>query len=81
MFDFLGDVLSSEAGNSIPILAIIYALLSSMNSVGVSVYQEHLFKVQIMEACTIKNLDLTFNQIRVTCTIRHLTKSRQDEVF
>ena len=45
MFVSLGDVLSSEAGNSIPLLAIIYAALSSMNSVGVSVYQEQLFKV------------------------------------
>ena len=44
-----GDVLSSEAGNSIPLLAIIYAAVSSLNSVGVSVYQEQLFKVnQIM---------------------------------
>ena len=48
MFDFLGDVLSSEAGNSIPLLAIIYAALSSMNSVGVSVYQEQLFKVNML---------------------------------
>ena len=47
MFVFLGDVLSSEAGNSIPLLAIIYAALSSMNSVGVSVYQEQLFKVNM----------------------------------
>ena len=48
MFVFLGDVLSSEAGNSIPLLAIIYAALSSMNSVGVSVYQEQLFKVNML---------------------------------
>ena len=48
MFVFPGDVLSSEAGNSIPLLAIIYAALSSMNSVGVSVYQEQLFKVNML---------------------------------
>ena len=41
----LGDLLSSEAGNVIPLMAIVYAVVSSLNSVGVSVYQEQLFKV------------------------------------
>ena len=45
LYIFSGDVLSSEAGNTIPLLAIIYAAVSSLNSVGVSVYQEQLFKV------------------------------------
>ena len=40
-----GDILSSEVANVIPPLAIFYALISSMNSVGVSIYQEQLFKV------------------------------------
>ena len=41
----LGDLLSSEGGNVIPLMAIVYAVVSSLNSVGVSVYQEQLFKV------------------------------------
>ena len=41
----LGDLLSSDGGNSIPVLAIVFAVVSSFNSVGVSVYQEQLFKV------------------------------------
>ena len=32
-------------GNFIPLLAIIYAAISSINSVGVSIYQEYLYKV------------------------------------
>jgi len=40
----LGDLLSSDGGNSIPVLAIVFAVVSSFNSVGVSVYQEQLFK-------------------------------------
>ena len=42
---YLGDLLSSDGGNTIPMMAIIFALVSSLNSVGVSVYQETLFKV------------------------------------
>ena len=60
MFVFLGDVLSSEAGNSIPLLAIIYAALSSMNSVGVSVYQEQLFKVNTQPAMTMVSIESIF---------------------
>ena len=41
----LGDLLSTEGGNVIPLMAIVYAVVSSLNSVGVSVYQEQLFKV------------------------------------
>ena len=37
--------MSSDGGNTIPMMAIIFALVSSFNSVGVSVYQETLFKV------------------------------------
>merc|ERR1711936_149612 len=40
----LGDLLSSSGGNGIPTMAIIFAVVSSFNSVGVSVYQEQLFK-------------------------------------
>ena len=47
MFRFQGDFLNSEDGNFIPILAIIYAAISSLNSVGVSIYQEQLYKVKI----------------------------------
>merc|ERR1719394_1618168 len=40
----LGDVVGSDRGNVIPALAIVYAVVSSINSVGVSIYQELLFK-------------------------------------
>ena len=40
-----GDILFSDVANFIPTLAIFYALVSSLNSVGVSIYQEQLFKV------------------------------------
>ena len=40
-----GDLLSSDGGNTIPAMAIVFAVVSSFNSVGVSVYQEQLFKV------------------------------------
>lgn len=40
----LGDILSSEGGNFIPFLAILYAAISSINSVGVSIYQEQIYK-------------------------------------
>ena len=42
-----GDLLSSGGGNIIPVMAIVFAVVSSFNSVGVSVYQEQLFKVRI----------------------------------
>ena len=46
----LGDIISpGEDSNSVPILAIIYAGVSSFNSVGVSIYQENLFKVNYFE--------------------------------
>ena len=70
MFVFPGDVLSSEAGNSIPLLAIIYAALSSMNSVGVSVYQEQLFKVNMLSSMTMVSIEVrAFSSLpsRVTC--------------
>ena len=41
-----GDLLSSTSGNVIPVMALVFALVSSFNSVGVSVYQEQLFKVK-----------------------------------
>ena len=41
-----GDLLSSSGGNVIPMMAIVFAVVSSFNSVGVSVYQEQLFKVK-----------------------------------
>ena len=44
-FIFQGDILISEGGNFIPILAILYAAISSFNSVGISIYQEQLYKV------------------------------------
>ena len=44
--NFKGDIMSSEVESVIPPLAIFYALISSMNSVGVSIYQEQLFKVK-----------------------------------
>merc|ERR1712198_693909 len=40
----LGDLLSSDGGNNIPLMALVFAVVSSFNSVGVSVYQETLFK-------------------------------------
>ena len=45
MFLFQGDILNFEDGNFIPILAILYAAISSLNSVGVSIYQEQIYKV------------------------------------
>ena len=38
-------MLSSDGGNNIPAMAIVFAVVSSFNSVGVSIYQEQLFKV------------------------------------
>ena len=35
-------------GNFIPLLAMIYAAISSINSVGVSIYQEYLYKVNYL---------------------------------
>merc|ERR1712156_1076805 len=40
----VGDVLSSDLTNSIPITAIILAAVGACNSVGVAVYTESLFK-------------------------------------
>lgn len=40
----LGDLLSGDGGNNIPVMAIVFAVVSSFNSVGVSIYQEQLFK-------------------------------------
>jgi len=40
----LGDVVGADGGNVIPALAILYSVISSINSVGVSIYQELLFK-------------------------------------
>ena len=42
----LGDVVGADGGNVIPALAILYSVISSINSVGVSIYQELLFKVK-----------------------------------
>ena len=42
---FSDDVLSSDEGNNIPFAAIVLAAIASLNSVGASVYQETLFKV------------------------------------
>ena len=49
MFAKLGDFLSmeDEERNTIPLLAIIYASVTSLNSVGASLYQERLFKGSI----------------------------------
>ena len=41
-----GDLLSSTGVNDIPLMALVFAVVSSFNSVGVSVYQEQLFKVE-----------------------------------
>jgi len=40
----LGDVMSVTGGNNIPTMAIIFAIVSSFNSVGAAVYTESLFK-------------------------------------
>merc|ERR1711936_504026 len=40
----LGDVLSADSSNHIPMMAIIFAVVSSFNSVGAAVYTESLFK-------------------------------------
>ena len=48
-----GDLLSSDGGNTIPAMAIVFAVVSSFNSVGVSVYQEQLFKVCSMQ-CAVE---------------------------
>jgi len=40
----LGDLLSLDGGNQIPMLAIVFAIISSFNSVGAAVYTESLFK-------------------------------------
>ena len=37
-----GDLLSSTGVNDIPMMALVFALVSSFNSVGVSVYQEQV---------------------------------------
>ena len=41
--------MSSKSINNIPFMAIIFAVVSSLNSVGVSIYQEQLFKVKVLE--------------------------------
>ena len=43
----LGDIMSVDGGNHIPMMAIIFAIVSSFNSVGAAVYTESLFKVQV----------------------------------
>jgi len=40
----IGDVMSTEGDNNIPAKAILYALIFSLTSVAVSIYQETLFK-------------------------------------
>merc|ERR1711892_942551 len=40
----LGDILSVDGGNHIPMMAILFAIVSSFNSVGAAVYTESLFK-------------------------------------
>ena len=40
----LGDIMSADGGNNIPMMAIIFAVVSSFNSVGAAVYTESLFK-------------------------------------
>jgi len=40
----LGDLMSVDGGNHIPMMAIIFAVVSSFNSVGAAVYTESLFK-------------------------------------
>jgi drug/metabolite transporter (DMT)-like permease len=40
----LGDIMSVDGGNHIPMMAIIFAIVSSFNSVGAAVYTESLFK-------------------------------------
>jgi len=40
----LGDIMSVDGGNHIPMMAIIFAMVSSFNSVGAAVYTESLFK-------------------------------------
>ena len=42
--------MSSDSSNNIPFTAIILAVVSSLNSVGVSIYQEQLFKVKIVSS-------------------------------
>eukprot|EP00090_Calanus_glacialis_P043853 TRINITY_DN7774_c0_g1_i4.p1 TRINITY_DN7774_c0_g1~~TRINITY_DN7774_c0_g1_i4.p1 ORF type:complete len:367 (-),score=97.63 TRINITY_DN7774_c0_g1_i4:55-1155(-) len=39
-----GDIMSADGGNHIPMMAIIFAIVSSFNSVGAAVYTESLFK-------------------------------------
>ena len=56
-----GDLLSSNSGNVIPMMALVFALVSSFNSVGVSVYQEQLFKVQKLAFRPWKQLISKFN--------------------
>ena len=40
----LGDIMAVDGGNNIPMMAIIFAIVSSFNSVGAGVYTESLFK-------------------------------------
>merc|ERR1740137_313824 len=40
----LGDLMSVDEGNQIPMMAFIFAIVSSFNSVGAAVYTESLFK-------------------------------------
>ena len=46
---YSGDLMSSDGGNNIPVMAIVFAVVSSFNSVGVSIYQEQLFKVRLFK--------------------------------
>lgn len=51
---YSGDLMSSDGGNNIPVMAIVFAVVSSFNSVGVSIYQEQLFKVRLCKFLNCK---------------------------
>ena len=62
MLNSAGELLSNSQGNVIPAMAIVYAVVSPLNSVGVSVYQEMLFKVHF--ALTTLHISLCYSEFR-----------------
>ena len=69
---YSGDLMSSDGGNNIPVMAIVFAVVSSFNSVGVSIYQEQLFKVRLFKFLNCKASVL--NPIRRTVVDLNIPK-------
>ena len=54
------DSVLSEGGNTIPLMAVVLAMVASCNSVGAAVYTESLFKVMPSSTSKTTNINLIF---------------------